>query len=121
MEVTYHKEGEYYLPDLIVPEAPKVGRYGMLRRRFLRENRNGTYTAMLLTGRLNQHLEEIDRQANEMMETLTAQMAKQEGVMRAASHASFATVRRLIRRDTFKYLSNLTCFRLPYPSKLCPA
>ena len=27
MEVTYHKEGEYYLPDLIVPEAPKVGRY----------------------------------------------------------------------------------------------
>ena len=80
MEVTYHKEGEYYLPDLIVPEAPKVGRYGMLRRRFLRENRNGTYTAMLLTGRLNQHLEEIDRQANEMMETLTAQMAKQEGV-----------------------------------------
>ena len=59
MEVTYHKEGEYYLPDLIVPEAPKVGRYGMLR---------------------NQHLEEIDRQANEMMETLTAQMAKQEGV-----------------------------------------
>ena len=80
MEVTYHKEGEYYLPDLIVPEAPKVGRYGMLRRRFLRENRNGTYTAMLLTGKLNQHLEEIDRQANEMMETLTAQMAKQEGV-----------------------------------------
>ena len=79
-EVTYHKEGEYYLPDLIVPEAPKVGRYGMLRRRFLRENRNGTYTAMLLTGKLNQHLEEIDRQANEMMETLTAQMAKQEGV-----------------------------------------
>ena len=51
MEVTYHKEGEYYLPDLIVPEAPKVGRYGMLRRRFLRENRNGTYTAMLLTGK----------------------------------------------------------------------
>ncbi len=79
MEVTYHKEGEYYLPDLVVPEAPKVGRYGMLRRRFLRENRNGTYTAMLLTGKLNQHLEEIDRQANEMMETLTAQMAKQEG------------------------------------------
>lgn len=61
-------------------EAPKVGRYGMLRRRFLRENRNGTYTAMLLTGKLNQHLEEIDCQANEMMETLTAQMAKQEGV-----------------------------------------
>ena len=53
MEVTYHKEGEYYLPDLIVPEAPKVGRYGMLRRRFLRENRNGTYTAMLLTGKWN--------------------------------------------------------------------
>ena len=80
VELTYHKEGEYYLPDLIVPEAPKTGKYGMLRRKFLRENRNGTYTAMLLTGKLNPHLEEIDRQANEMMETLTAQMAKQEGV-----------------------------------------
>ena len=70
MEVTYHKEGEYYLPDLIVPEAPKVGRYGMLRRRFLRENRNGTYTAMLLTGRLNQHLAQIDEQAENRMEEL---------------------------------------------------
>ena len=55
-------------------------RFAAARRRYLREHRDGIYTGMLLTGKLNQHLEEIDRQANEMMETLTAQMAKQEGV-----------------------------------------
>ena len=55
-------------------------RFAEMRRRYLREHRDGIYTGMLLTGKLNQHLEEIDRQANEMMETLTAQMAKQEGV-----------------------------------------
>ena len=55
-------------------------RFAEKRRRYLREYRDGIYTGMLLTGKLNQHLEEIDRQANEMMETLTAQMAKQEGV-----------------------------------------
>ena len=80
MEVTYHKEGEYYLPDLIVPEAPKVGRYGMLRRRFLRENRNGTYTAMLLTGKLDEHLKEIGDTAQEMFDQLVEQMKKAEGV-----------------------------------------
>ena len=80
MEVTYHKEGEYYLPDLIVPEAPKVGRYGMLRRRFLRENRNGTYTAMLLTGKLDDHLKEIGDTAQEMFDRLVAQMKDAEGV-----------------------------------------
>ena len=80
MEVTYHKEGEYYLPDLIVPEAPKVGRYGMLRRRFLRENRNGTYTAMLLTGKLDEHLKEIGDTAQEMFDRLVAQMKDAEGV-----------------------------------------
>ena len=80
MEVTYHKEGEYYLPDLIVPEAPKVGRYGMLRRRFLRENRNGTYTAMLLTGKLDEYLKEIGDTAQEMFDQLVEQMKKAEGV-----------------------------------------
>ena len=55
-------------------------RFAERRRRLLNECRGGIYTGMLLTGKLNQHLEEIDRQANEMMETLTAQMAKQEGV-----------------------------------------
>ena len=80
MELTYTMQGDYLIPDLTVPESPKLGKYGMLRRTFLRKHRDGIYTGMLLNGTLNSHLEEVDRQANEMMERLTAQMAKAQGV-----------------------------------------
>lgn len=65
MELTYTKRGDYYLPDLAAPESPVISKYGMLRRTFFREHRDGIYTGMLLTGKLNAYLEEIDRQANE--------------------------------------------------------
>ena len=80
MELTYTKHGDYYLPDLMAPESPTVSKFGMLRRKFLRERRDGIYTGMLLTGKLNEHLEEIDRQANEMLERLMRQYAATEGV-----------------------------------------
>jgi hypothetical protein len=62
------------------PESPKVGKYGMLRRTFLREHKDGIYTGMLLNGTLNSHLEEVDAQANRMMDKLTEQMKVQNGV-----------------------------------------
>ena len=80
MELTYRMENGYRLPNLDVPEAPKVGKYGMLRRSFLANHRHGIYTGMLLTGELNAHLEKIDREATEMVERLTAQMAREQGV-----------------------------------------
>jgi len=80
MELTYTTRGDYLLPDLNVPESPKIGKYGMLRRSYLREHRDGIYTGMLLSGKLNGHLEEIDRTANEMMNRLTTELAKAQGV-----------------------------------------
>ena len=80
MELTYTMQGDYLLPDLTVPESPTLGKYGMLRRSYLKDHRDGIYTGMLLTGKLNAHLTGIDRQATEMMERLTAQMAKAQGV-----------------------------------------
>ena len=80
MELTYRTEGDYQLPNLDVPEAPKVGKYGMLRRSYLANHRHGIYTGMLMTGELNSHLEEIDRQATEMVNSLTARMAREQGV-----------------------------------------
>jgi hypothetical protein len=80
MNLTYRTEGDYQLPNLEVPEAPRVGKYGMLRRSFLRDHRQAIYTGMLLSGKLNPHLEEVDRRSNEMMEQLTTQMAQTEGV-----------------------------------------
>ena len=79
-ELTYRWEGDYLIPDLEAPEAPKIGKYGTLRHKYLRNNHRGIFDGMLLEGSLNPHLEQIDRQANEMMERLTAQIAQAEGV-----------------------------------------
>ena len=78
--LTYTMQGDYLIPDLIPPESPKVGKYGMLRRSYLMEDRKALYTGMLLSGKLNQHLKEIDRQAREMMDLLTKQYAQKEGL-----------------------------------------
>lgn len=82
-ELTYHWEGDYLIPDLEAPEAPRIGKYGTLRHKYLRNNHRGIFDGMLLEGSLNPHLEQIDRQANEMMDRLTAQMAQAEGVTEA--------------------------------------
>ena len=80
MELTYRMQGDYRLPNLIPPESPKVGTYGMLRHSYLRKHREGLYTGMLMEGTLNAHLEEVDREANRMLEQLTTQMALEQGV-----------------------------------------
>ena len=80
LELTYHWEGDYLIPDLELPEAPQIGKYGTMRHNYLRDYNKGVFDGMLLTDKLNAHLEEVDRQANEMMELLTTKMAKAEGV-----------------------------------------
>ena len=80
MELTYTMQGDYLIPNLTVPESPKLGKYGMLRRTFLRKHRDGIYTGMLLNGTLNSHLEEVDRQAQKMLDDLTEQMKALNGV-----------------------------------------
>ena len=83
MELTYTMQGDYRLPNLIPPESPKVGKSGMLRHNYLRKHREGLYTGMLMKGTLNTHLEEVDREANRMLEQLTTQMAQEQGVTEA--------------------------------------
>ena len=80
MNLTYHQEGEYLMPDLIPPESPKIGKFGMQRLEFLRQHRRPIYSGMLMNGTLNSHLEEIDQTADEMLERLMNQMAQAEGV-----------------------------------------
>ena len=80
MELTYRREGDYLLPNLEAPEAPKIGKYGMLRHQYLREYKRAILTGMQMSGELNSHLEQIDREATEMVERLTKQMAKEQGV-----------------------------------------
>ena len=71
MELTYHRKGDYLFPNLTVQEEmPVTGKYGMLRRTYLKENRPNWYQSMMLTGKLNRHLQETEKAAQERMETL---------------------------------------------------
>ncbi len=80
---TYSDINGYLLPNLAIPESPPLGKWGRMRRRYLKEHRPALYSSMLLTGRLDQHLAEIDRSCEEQLELITRQMAKQEGVTEA--------------------------------------
>ena len=80
MELTYRREGDYLLPNLEAPESPKIGKYGMLRHQYLRNHKRAILTGMQMSGELNNHLEQIDREAPEEVERLTKQMAKDQGV-----------------------------------------
>lgn len=85
-DITYRVEGDYLIPNIILDDdvdgSPEemIGRYGMMREDFLREHRHGTYTAMLLMGKLTVHLREIDRQAEDEVERLLRQMMEGQGV-----------------------------------------
>ena len=85
MDGTYRQEGDYLIPNLLPPEgsdAP-LGKYGRLRRTFLKEHRNGIYTAMLMDGSLWDHLHEIDLSCKERLDLLVSQMAERENVTEA--------------------------------------
>lgn len=83
---TYRQEGDFLLPNLSFPtnaEEYHIGKYGRMRKRYLKEHRRGLYTSLLLSGELDRHLAEIDQTCVERMERITADMAKAEGVAEA--------------------------------------
>ena len=79
--LSYTLYGDYYLPDLVLNEnEPTYGKYGMLRKQFLKEHKSAKYQYLLLTGNLTEHLNQIDQEAREQGEMLTEQMAEKQGV-----------------------------------------
>lgn len=82
MELTYIKVGDYYIPDLALDDDAEyeIGLYGRMRERFLEEHHHGTYTSLLLTGKLWKHLADIDAACQERMDFLIPAIAAQEGV-----------------------------------------
>ncbi len=79
----YELIGDYYLPCLKAPEAPKVGRFGLMYLDYLRNHKNATYSGLLISGILKEQAERIDREAEEMFALLVEQMKKAEGVTEA--------------------------------------
>lgn len=77
----YTLHGDYYLPDLVLrEEEPTYGKYGMLRKQFLKEYRPIRYQNLLLSGKLTAHLNQIDQEVTEQVEVLMKQMAEKQGV-----------------------------------------
>ena len=78
---SYTLHGDYYLPDLeINEEEPTYGKYGIMRKQFLKEHRSARYQYLVLTGKLTEHLNQVDKETREKVEMLVEQMAERWGV-----------------------------------------
>ena len=97
MKLTYHRNGDYLYPDLVIEEEDlQIGKYGMLRETYLREHRPYLFETMLLLGSLNQHLYEIDQAAMNRVDVIMEQMAKSEGITETLKESDpFAWIRKM--------------------------
>lgn len=77
---TYRQEGDYLLPNIDTPESPAIGIWGQRRLQYLRTNKRVLYTAMLMGDTLKNHLEEVNKSAEEMFDQLIIQTKAQEGI-----------------------------------------
>ena len=79
--LSYTLCGDYYLPDLVLnEEEPTYGKYGMLWKQFLKEHRPIRHQNLLLSGKLTEHLNQIDQEAKMQVEILMEQMVEKQGV-----------------------------------------
>ena len=89
MKITYSQCGDYYIPNLVLSqeEQQPIGKYGRMRRRYLKEHRAVIYSNLLLSGKLSQHLSEIDQACTDRIELITQQMKVKEDVTEALKAA----------------------------------
>ena len=86
MNIEYTKHGDYYLPNIVIPEESKeteeknFGKYGLLRLNFLKAHKKGLYQELLLNNKLHEHLVKTDKEANMKVSNLIKQLAEQENV-----------------------------------------
>ena len=82
MEIEYIQSGDFQIQNLIANKEPEgtLTKFGLMRRNFLKEHKRGVYSGMLLKGTLKEHCLTIQKQAEERMDLLTDQMAKDQGV-----------------------------------------
>ena len=80
--IKYELRGEQYYPIFSETNTTErhIGKYGLLHRDYIKQHKRGTYTTLLTEGRINSHLHEIDAQANEMVEAIVANLARERGI-----------------------------------------
>ncbi|WP_368732223.1 TnpV protein, partial [Serratia marcescens] len=78
--MTYQKNGDYYIPELTIDSKNEpLRKYGLMRKRFMMEEKSTLYTMMLLEGSLESHLIETQEAAEQQLEILISDLVKQEG------------------------------------------
>ena len=88
MDLTYTRNGDNLFPALYLEDANlSIGKYGLLRKSYLKEHKRGWYSSLLLTGKLDEHLAEIDHTCTERVELIMNQLAQREGVTEALKAA----------------------------------
>ena len=99
---TYTTVNGVQLPDLVLDAPPPgtLGKFGRMRKRYLEQRRDGTFSTLVLSGKLTEHLMEVDQTAKEQMETLTRRLAAAEGVTES-----------LKARDQLKWLRRMNSIR----------
>ena len=84
IKITYHKEGDYLIPDLYIKNYTKsdyhIGKYGRLRLNYLKEHKRALYTELLLDGKLSKHLALIDEDAKKRLDYIISKLVKTEGI-----------------------------------------
>ena len=84
MEIAYIKCGDYYIPDLTLPEEPRpMGKWGRMHREYLKATHPITYTNLILSGKLWTYLADLNEQAQLRLDTLVSQMKAAEGITEA--------------------------------------
>ena len=82
-KITYHQEGDYLIPDLVMDNSCEdyhIGKYGRLRLNYIKEYKRGLYTELMINGTLSKHLADIENAANERISLIIKQLAKVEQV-----------------------------------------
>lgn len=89
-DLTYSNVGDYRIPDLTVPQEPPVilGKYALLHKNYLKQRRRVLFVNLLTSGKLTEHLSEVEQTANERMDLITRQMATAQGVTEAFKAAN---------------------------------
>ena len=88
MNLTYLRNGDNLFPALYLEDANlPIGKYGLLRKSYLKEHKHGCYSSLLLTGKLDEHLAEIDLTCTERVELIMNQLARREGITEALKAA----------------------------------
>ena len=81
-KITYHKEGDYLIPDLAIESQENVvlGKYGRARLKYIKENKRGLYTELMMNGALSSYLKGIDERCNHIINITVREMAKENNV-----------------------------------------